>query len=136
MTNQDIILTTVLKCGTEDLHILDDVQYDLSEIVDDLIDEGIRPTLNAITSMVFYTAAMDLAYHIKEQISELEQNERSNEEDKELNALRKLDTSKDIGWYCNCLDTSVYFVQNEAVYKKYIPEKIKEIEEQTGFYFS
>lgn len=86
--------------------------------------------------MVFYTAARDLAMYINERISELKQNERSDEEDEALNALRKLNTSEDIGWYCNCLASSVYFVQNEAVYKKYIPEKIKEIEEQTGFYFS
>ena len=53
MTGTESLLCSVLDCGILDLSILDDVGYDLGEIYDELIAEGIRPTLNLITGEIF-----------------------------------------------------------------------------------
>lgn len=139
MTNQNIVLMAVLECGTMDLGVLDGIEYDLEDIVDDLLAEGIKPTLNAITDRVFYMGAAELGQYLSDRICELEAipNERDlgDEEEAELAALHTLNVDEDIEWYCNCLDTHIWFSQHEDVYRKYLPEAVEAVEENMGFEF-
>lgn len=137
MTNQDIVLTTVLNCGTMDLFMLDDISYDLGSIVDELLADGIKPTLNVILSNVFRKGICDLESRISDRICRLElipyeENLEDNER-RELHALRRLNPEQDIKWYCNCSDTSIYFVNNKEIYQEYLAGEVSEIEDYMGF---
>lgn len=129
--NQNIVLRTVLDCGTDDLCALDDIGYDVGNIVENLLAEGIKPTLNAITAEVFRNGVEELTQLVSERCCE--PNEVDDEET--LEALRSLNPERDIEWYCNCLDTHVYFVRNEEIYRKYLSEEIKTVEDNMGFSF-
>lgn len=47
------LLAHLLNCGTDDLSILDDIKYDIIDIVDDLSDDYFTPSLNNIIHEVF-----------------------------------------------------------------------------------
>ena len=47
------LLAHLLNCGTGDLSILDDIKYDIIDIVDDLSDDYFTPSLNNIIHEVF-----------------------------------------------------------------------------------
>lgn len=131
MINQNSVLMAVLECGTDDLSILDDIGYDLGDIVEELIAGGIRPTLNAITGEVFRRGVEELTQRINDRLCEPEDGDN----DEVKAELRILNPKKDINWFCNCLDTHVYFVKNEEIYREYLPEAIKDIEDNMGFSF-
>lgn len=139
MSNQDIVLKTILDCGTADFCILDDIGYDVGEIIEDLMNEGIKPTLNNITNEVFGRGAAELAQCISHRICCLEgiSNERSldDDEERELELLLELEPEVDIRWDCNCLDTSIYFVDHEDIYRTYLADEIEEVESKMGFSF-
>ena len=41
----------------------------------------------------------------------------------------------EVEWFCNCLDTSIWFRDNEEIYRKYLEDEISDIEENMGFEF-
>lgn len=139
MVNQNAVLKAVLECGTDDLRMLDDIWYDLGEIVDSMIDRGIKPTLNAIMGEVFCKGMEELEQLINDRICELEavENERDldADEESEMEVLRSLTPRRDISWYCNCLDTSIRFCENEEIYREYLSEEISKVEDSMGFSF-
>lgn len=146
MNVRDDLLMTILECGSMDLGILDDVGYDLGEIVQDLIDMGLKPTLNAITNAIFIKGQYELQEAVEEKILEKkqEQDELSNCEgheneyyisQKEIDELASLNPMEDMSWFCNCLDTSCWLEDNEGIYMKYLSEEIEEIENNMGFEF-
>lgn len=138
-TNQQVALMTILNCGIDDLCVLDDVGYDLGDIINTLIDADVRPTLNNISNEIFHRGTKELATYVKMRIIELEDllHDGGLEEEgrRELEALRTLNIAEDIGWYCNCLDTSIYFTKNEEIYRKYLQTKIEAVESNMGFCF-
>lgn len=136
----------LLKCGSLDLHILDDVKYSLGDIVEDLITDGIRPTLNIITGEIFMRGQYELVEAVKDAIEERrdQQADTDNTEEgnaeydrlqEEIDELENLNPEEDMEWFCNCLDTSCWFSNNEEIYRKYIPEGISNIEDNMGFEF-
>ena len=129
--NQNTVLMAVLECGTSDLCMLDDIRYDLGEIVESLLSEGIKPTLNSILGEVFRKGTEEMAQFISDRLCE------PHEDDSEetMAALRSLDPERDIRWYCNCLDTYVYFEQNEEIYRQYLEYEISIVEENMGYSF-
>ncbi len=140
------ILMVLLECGSLDLHILKDVGYDLGEIVEDLQAEGIKPTLNVITGEIFRKGQSELVDAVNDAIKERkEQQLESDDTDEgeaeydrlqeEVDELGCLNPEEDMDWYCNCLDTSCWFGNNEEIYRKYIPEAISNIENNMGFEF-
>lgn len=143
MTGAESLLCSLLECGTCDLSILDDVGYDLGEIAEDLQSRDIKPTLNAITEEIFRNGQRELKIELDDKISELENERDDCEEDSEeyenlqeqIDELECCDPEEDVSWFCNCLDTSVYFVNNEEIYRKYLEDEISDIEENMGFEF-
>ena len=142
--NQNTVLKAVLHCGTMDLSILDDIEYDLGEIVEELIDEGIQPTLNQIMSEVFRKATEDMTEAVDEEImytredlDDLDEDEEEQETfhilQEKLSELLKLNPEEDIDWYCNCLDTSIYIERNGEIYNRYMTDAVERIGNRAGF---
>lgn len=140
------ILMVLLECGSCDLSILEDVGYDLGEIVEELQAEGIKPTLNIITGEIFRKGQRELTEAVEEAIEERKEqlNDTDNTEEgeaeydrlqEEIDELESLDPEEDMDWFCNCIDTSCWFSNNEEIYRKYIPEAIRDIEDNMGFEF-
>ena len=53
----------------------------------------------------------------------------------EIDELKSVDPYRDMSWYCNCLDTHVFLTNNEGIYRKYLTDAIKDIENNMGFIF-
>lgn len=143
MTGTESLLCSVLDCGILDLSILDDVGYDLGEIYDELIAEGIRPTLNLITGEIFEKGKDALSDRLRDKLEEMacerDEYDGGSEEYKmmqeQIDELDSCDPEEDVDWFCNCLDTHVYFLNNEDIYRKYLADEISEIESDMGFSF-
>ena len=139
--NRDGLLCALLDCGYLDLSILDDTDESfILEAVERLQDEGIRLSLNGITDEMFCMAQSEIRDALEERRSDLEHwklmDTTSPKEMEELEALNELDPEEDIGWFCNCLDTSIYIAADyEEVYRKYFGELLDDLEEKMGFAF-
>lgn len=140
------ILMVLLECGSLDLHILKDVGYDLGEIVEDLQAEGIKPTLNVITGEIFRKGQSELVDAVNDAIKERKEQQLETDDtdegeaeydrlQEELDELGCLNPEEDMEWYCNCLDTSCWFGNNEEIYRKYLADEISDIEDNMGFEF-
>ena len=140
------ILMVLLECGSLDLGILDDVEYDLGDIVEELIANGIKPTLNVITDEIFRRGQCELVEAVEDAIKEREDQQADTDDteegeaeydrlQEEIDELECLNPEEDMELFCNCLDTSCWFNDNEEIYRKYIPEAISGIEDNMGFEF-
>lgn len=137
------ILCELLNCGYFDLDILDDADEDyVLEAIENLRFEDIEISLNAITSEMFYKARADIASAVENRKEELQGYEVdfsiTDDEREELEAIEELNPDEDIEWFCNCLDTSIYFVyqrDKSDVYRKYFGDLISDLEDKTGFEF-
>ncbi len=143
MTGTESLLCSMLDCGVLDLSILDDVGYDLGEICEDLISEKIRPTLNLITGEIFRKGrdalTEKLRWKLEEMAHERDGYDRGSEDyemmQEQIDELDSCDPEVDVDWFFNCLDTHVYFLNNEDVYRKYLADEISDIESDMGFSF-
>lgn len=160
LTQQECILTHLLKCGTYDLAMLEDINYDLNDILDYLI-ENENLSLNNIFIEVFLKGQNDLKQCLFERKEELQ--EEINEEllnyiDEQLNNNRdlkeideeeeylelkkdyeliksgQLNPQEDIDWYTNCIDTHIS-IKHLYFYKKWLSKELEEIEDNMGFRF-
>ena len=140
------ILMVLLECGSLDLQILEGVGYDLGDIVEELSADGIKPTLNAITDEIFRRGQCELVAAVEDAIEERKDQQADTDDteegeaeydrlQEEIDELECLNPERDMEWFCNCLDTSCWFSDNEEIYRKYIPEAISGIEDNMGFEF-
>lgn len=140
------ILMVLLECGSLDLQILEGVGHDLGDIVEELSADGIKPTLNAITDEIFRRGQCELVAAVEDAIQERKDQQAETDDTKEgeteydrlqdeIDELESLNPEEDMDWFCNCLDTSCWFSNNEEIYRKYIPEAISNIEDNMGFEF-
>ncbi len=144
-SNRDDILQCLLHCGSLDLSVLDDVEYDLCEIIEEMQFSGLPISLNAITHEVFRQGQRELEDAINDAIEEREQElfdmddigdtetSEYNEIQEEINELKTLNPEEDMAWYCNCLDTSCWFRNNRDIYINLLPREIEQIEYNMGF---
>lgn len=161
ITVKESILTYLLDCGTADLEMLEDIGYDIDDIIEEL-QESNALSLHDIFRVVFRKAGEDLAEAFKEQKDDirsrieytleeeqkeyLETGEMTEEELEEceehislVNDLKLLDSGElqpesDITYYLNCLDTHIY-IENLDFYKRWMESTIDEIEDKMGFTF-
>lgn len=161
MSVKDSILTYLLDCGTVDLDMLEDIGYDMDEIIEEL-QENDNLSLHSIFETVFRRAGEELAEAFEEQKEEIrscieyelktereeciesgEMTEEELEETEEhislINDLKlltddTLDPENDITYYLNCLDTHVY-LENLDFYQRYMENTIDDIEDKMGFSF-
>ena len=59
-TQKECILMKILDCGSADLELLEDIEYDLDDIIDDLMENNCL-SFNGILEEVFIKGAEDLA---------------------------------------------------------------------------
>lgn len=155
MTKQEEILTNLLDCGTDDLKLLEDIEYDLDDILEYLKECG-SFNLNSIFREVFKEGAINLNYafierkeEIREQILEemktvkeeypdynLENNEDYQELENDLDLLDsgKLCPMEDLDYYLNYQDTHVY-MEHIEFYRKYMSDVVDTIETNMGWEF-
>lgn len=109
----------------------------------ELQEEGVKVTLNNITDAIFRKGQDELKDALEEKISELEDERDECEEDsdeyeelqEQIDELECCDPEEDVEWFCNCLDTSIWFKDNEEIYRKYLEDEISDIEDNMGFEF-
>lgn len=132
MTGRESLLTAILDCGTDDLSLLDDVQYDWADIFKRLEDD--THDLNSVLREVFQVGYEDIQIAVVNRICELESSGTlDGDEADELVLLRELNAPKDFDSYHNYLDTHVWCRNHADTYKKYMTEALEEFEENTGF---
>ena len=154
MTKQEEILTNLLDCDTSDLELLEDIEYDLYDIVEYLKYGSFN--INSIFREVFEKGAIDLNYafiehkeEIREQILEeiqtikeeypdydLEKDEDYQELVNDLDLLdnEKLNPIEDLDYYLNWQNTHVY-MEHIEFYRKYMPDVVDTIETNMGYDF-
>lgn len=145
MKGKDALLCSLLDCGVLDLEILNDVQYDMREIVDEIADIGVPVSLNVVTDMIFRKgqeeledAVLEALRDARERLDEAEEAGQGEETGRlmdEVSELELLDVANDIEWYCNYLDTSIWFAGNERLYRERFGDMIGRIEQKMGFEF-
>lgn len=158
LTKQQEVLTRILDCGICDLDLLEDIQYDLDDIIDELIEADCL-SLNNIFKTVFEMGAMELqevlnennaldkiAEKMNQTIKDLMHDGMSKEEiqnDNEINELfddyellcnMEIDIQGELTYYLNYQDTHVA-LENADLYRKYFPDEIAAIEEKMGWKF-
>lgn len=135
------ILCELLDCGYLDLNILDDADEDyVLDAIEDCKDNGISVSLNTITDCMFTRAQIDINDTLNARLDDLKNYEADgvieDGELKELEEIKELDPEDDISWYCNCLDTGIYIINDKYdVYKEYFGDLMEELENKMGFEF-
>jgi hypothetical protein len=165
MENREYLLCTLLDCGYADLSMLDDVGYDIAEIVADAIDNYGKVTLNTLLATIFVNGSSDLdsAYkENKERIVEDINNEikklkaeyendypesteeewEESEEYQEVSDLQELliDMSdfhpfSESDFFINYLDSHIYMPHLEF-YRKYMGDEVAKVEDDMGISFT
>jgi len=70
MTTQQAVFTKILNCGVCDLELLNDIEYDLDDIIEDCIAND-DLSLHSIFREVFYNGADDLQSAFDEKKEEI-----------------------------------------------------------------
>ena len=52
-----------------------------------------------------------------------------------IEELSEIDPFNDIDWYINCLDTHIYIVKHQDIYRRFFADQISDIEDKIGFNF-
>ena len=136
MTNREEVLCHLLDCQIGDLEALDDINYDLSDILDNInFQTRGKVTINDIIAEVFYQATSDLEEAVRDRIEELKQaDELSAEEEEELAAISKLEPDSDVDYFINFTDSDIY-LDNYDIYTKYFEDDMNIIEDNMGKQF-
>lgn len=71
MTQWKCVLAAILNCGIADLELLEDINYDLDDVIDELMDNH-DLTLNSIFRTVFMMGAQELSEKLNMYKDELE----------------------------------------------------------------
>lgn len=153
LTTKDQILITLLQCGTGDLYILDNIGYDVDDIIEEMIQQG-NTHLHCLISGIFYKGAEDLSKALEENrddiIETLEDKIADYQETMtreqladcteyielttDLELIDKLNPRDDYEYTLNFTDSHI-FIPHLDWYERYLPEETAEIERQMGFYF-
>lgn len=151
LTTQECVMTKILDCGTADLSLLDDINYDLDDILDSLMENNCL-SLNGIFQEVFIKGAEELQEEFKNQkedikaeiLYKIEENETENltetEEHKEfISDLALLESGdlqpeNDLEFYLNYQDTHV-FMKHIEFYRRYMENTVDDIEYKMGWSF-
>ena len=150
------MVSEMLKCGFLDIEMLDKCDYSYDDIKDYIEDYKIKDIdINIILGACINYFQNMIQEKIDEKITETESDLKGLEdyedtyngnisyEDtnaiidlrKKLEELQNLSACDDIEYYTNCLDTSVYIVDDEVreIYKKYLKDEVEKENEMLGF---
>lgn len=161
LTTQQCILTHLLNCGTSDLLMLDDINYDLDEILDDLVENGCL-SFNDLYRAVFNKGVDDLAERLQDQrndliekieteiqwsideyvksgemtLDELKETDEYQQNIADLNLIKnnELNPKEQYDYYLNYLDTHI-FLKHLPFYRTWMKSDIDDIEDKMGISF-
>ncbi len=135
MTTAEAWLTSILDCGIADLSILDDVEYCIDDVLKTAKEYGNSLTLGTVMAAVFDIGRNGLQDAIDDRLAEIEASLDESEchENEEYRALLSLNPYDDTNEFHNFLDTHIWFIRNEEVYRKYLMDACNEFEQNTGF---
>ena len=161
LTTQQCILTHLFDCGTSDLCMLDDINYDLDEILDDLVENNCL-SFNDLYRVVFRKGIEDLAERLQEQwndllekikaeirydietwvnsgdmtLDELKETEeyQQNIEDLKLLVNNELNPEEQYDYYLNYQDTHIW-LKHLSFYRTWMESDIDDIEDKMGISF-
>ena len=161
LTTQECVMTKILDCGTADLSLLNDINYDLDDIIDSLMENNCL-SLNGIFQEVFIKGAEELQEEFenkKEDIKaeilsrieeektewvesgemtqeELEETEEHEELISDLTLIESgdLQPTNDLEFYLNYQDTHVY-MKHIDFYRRYMENTVDDIEYKMGWSF-
>lgn len=119
------ILCALLDCGSLDLAILKDTEYNIDDIIYKLQESGMQPTLENIFINIVFKAQEELC----EALSEYKNSKKHISK-----AINSLNPDEDLMWYFNYLDSSIS-LRNKEIYQKFIPAELENIEKRIGFDF-
>lgn len=133
------LLTVLLDCGYLDLRVIENCEYDFSELLEEVRDMGYeKPNLNNLAYAMFHVGTRDISSSIENRIGDLSADSESlNQEDQEeLQALKQLEPFEDIESFHNYIDTSIYFScsdEKRDIYMKYCESELDHFSQNTGF---
>ena len=135
ITNQQRVLMRLLHCGVDDLSLLDDIEYDLDDMIDEMVEDQFL-SLDNLLRLVFEEAKREFADAVNqmrdEVIEEYEAEFEEGDSRDEIETIRKLDPIQDFDYYINYLDTHIY-LSNYGLYNRYFGTSVELIEQRTGF---
>lgn len=149
MNKQKELLTAILGCGEMDLEVLEDIEYDLYEIIKRIKENEQELALNNLIRNVFVQGVSDLQYafnnnkenireKINEKISDGVDEDCTYEEYKnyfdELDLLYEVSPIEDFSYYINGTDSHVY-MKHLDFYRRYLPDEVDDIEYNMGWHF-
>lgn len=133
MSGAESFLCEILSCGTADLEMLDDIEFNWDEVLYQIDWPQYGLDFNDIMRGVFACGIIRIENEINCRICDLERNCSGEEEEEELVALKLLNPNEDITAYFNCLDTHVYLRENEEIYRRYLEYELNNFYNNTGF---
>ena len=141
-TTAEDIACAVLGCGTYDLAMLDDVQYDVTEIILGLMTDNYGEfNINDVMREVFHMGVVDIENAIDQRLDEIGRLGGDDEPDEikeERAALLALCPVDDIESFHNFIDTHVWITPEHHAqdYRRYLGDALDEFAENTGFEIS
>lgn len=161
LTTQQCILTHLLNCGTTDLCMLEDINYDLDEILDDLVENNCL-SFNDLYCAVFQKGIDDLAERLQDQrndliekieaeiqwsidefvksgemtLEELKETDEYKQNITDLNLIKdnELNPQEQYDYYLNYLDTHIW-LKHLPFYRTWMESDIDDIEDKMGISF-
>ena len=133
MSGAESLLCEILSCGVDDLEMLDGFSLDWGEVLDQIDWPQCVLGFNDIMRGVFACGIIRIKDEIYYRIYDLANDRHDEAEEEELAALKLLNPEEDITAYFNCLDTHVYFRQNEEIYRRYLEYELNNFYDDTGF---
>lgn len=132
MSGAEALLSELLHCGSLDLKMLDKVDMDWEDVVE---RAGEDLSFNGVMRAVIAIGIDHIDEKLRDRIAELEQTDRDEEDEKELEILRSLHPEDDIGLFLNYLDTHAYLESsaNAVAYREYLSRALDEFYDETGF---
>lgn len=136
--NVEYLLCTLLKCGTADLKLIEDVGYDLADIAKECQELYDCIEINAMMEIVFSRGLEELDTAVKYRIAHLEaiESERELDEDEkdELDCIRELHPLEDADQSHNFLDTQIWWRDDDkGGYGVYFEDELDNFYKNTGF---
>ena len=143
MTTAEFIVCEMLNCGYLDIAVLDDVDDEwMSECLEEIKSMD-HYDFNTLMASIFLKAVSyiedkltEAQYDAEQELEDMaEMDDESfeyQEASEKVDALYKLKPEEDIEWYCNCLDSSIYLVKNEELWRKYGADVLSEAEDKLG----
>lgn len=132
-TGRDNFLMAILECGIDDLRLIDGVKYDWRDIID---RECLPVDINVLMEMVIRHGYDQIEQSVNVRIDTLRStvmdHKLTEEQSEELRELDKLRPHEDFEAYYNWIDTHVWCVRHEEIYKRYLMKALDSFADGTG----